>query len=79
MEWRQGTDAVNVTEMPKKFALTMDERLSPQTRRMVEACEARLEKLRKSNEVSWSKDDTEKIRGRIAEMRLILGWLTPSP
>lgn len=41
--------------------------------------EQRLETLRKENDGSLSHDETQKIRGRIAEVKTILSWATTPP
>jgi len=41
--------------------------------------ESRLETLRKENDGSLSHDETQKLRGRIAEVKTILSWAVTPP
>lgn len=47
--------------------------------RVAKELEARLVVLREQNEGDRLHDETMKIRGRIAEIKLILGWANPDP
>lgn len=54
------------------FILTIEEKRSPLWRKLEDYCENRLVDLRKENDGDRSEIDTAKIRGRIAEAKLLI-------
>jgi hypothetical protein len=57
---------------PEKFRLGADDLESPTWHRLSEYLEKRLARLREQNDGDQSEADTAKLRGRIAELKLIL-------
>lgn len=57
--------------------LTEDVKRTPVAMKLLEAVSKRLDNLRVSNDIRQSHDETEYTRGRIAETKLLISWLTP--
>lgn len=55
------------------------ERRSPLWRKLVEHYEARLQVLREKNDNSMTNDESEKLRGRIVEVKVFLGLDSDGP
>ena len=58
--------------MKPPMILTIEERRSPLWRKLAEHYESRLESLRNQNDGDRADVDTAKLRGRIAEVKLLL-------
>ena len=58
--------------MKLPLILTIEERRSPLWRKLAEHYESRLESLRNQNDGDRTDVDTAKLRGRIAEVKLVL-------